>query len=429
MTSISRQALWLFARSPFEARRAQSLRLLADLAPRFRDGALLLHETRDERMVPLARLWLRALRAEYPTSIAGLSARFWIDLELLYSQVVAYNLHLIDGWRRFELALASDGLSAIPIKGPTLSARAYYDGSLRQIEDLDALVHAHQIEALPRTLARSGFRLLKGPPARRAPAYARSHQEWLFSDPQGRVFDIKPVPISHRISRPGDYDLVHARLADVALVGNRAVVRGPDTLAMTILACMHGADDGWPSVRHVADVAGLFNALSREDRSRLGEVALEWRQARAVTAGLALCERLGVIDSGLIPTSIPLRRFVGSWLDRVAERLAGSMCAHPPSPLASWQSAILSRDNLPDALRCIWRQLTVPSARDWEGLSPAAPDWVAPFVHSTRLLRSLHRFGSRSGGTPALGPPASAPENPSAVTSRPLERPHDDDVA
>ncbi len=389
MPTPLRQFFLLCARSPFDSRRQQTLNELATLAPHLPDRETLLESIRVERMIPLVRLWLRDLRRELPDAVAVWPVSFWHQLESLYRHAVAYNLHVIDGWTQTQAQLAAAGICAIPIKGPALSMLAYDDAALRQVEDMDAIIAAGQLPEAARILTIAGYRQVGGPsnPALHR-AYAASSQDWLFEDAHNRLLDIKPVPLSHRIARATDIDKIKQRLVPLAMdAEGRTVWQAPDRIAMTLLACMHGTEEGWPCLRNVADVAGLICRLTPDEWPELIQTARLWRQRTTLVFALALCEKLNLLPSEFARySSVPRSSGIRKLLNRTELRLLSEE-RMPVSPASAAWCVLLLRDSWPEKVRCLWIQITSASRRDWETRPPGYPHWLLPFRRLRRHLK------------------------------------------
>ncbi len=388
MPTPLRQFFLLCARSSFDSRREQTLSELATLTPRLSDSNALLEAIRVERMIPLVRLWLRTLRREHPDSVTAWPDSFWNQLDSLYRRAVAYNLHVIDGWTQAQADFATADICAIPIKGPALAMLAYDDAAMRQVEDMDAIISAEQLPEASRILTTVGYRQVGGPsnPDLHR-AYAESQQDWLFEDEHHRFMDIKPVPISHRIARAADIEKVQQRLSPLTMdKAGGTVWQAPDRIAMTLLACMHGTEEGWPTLRNVADVAGLACRLTPDEWPELVYTARLWRQRNTLSYALALCEKLDLLPSESAHyASLPLQSGSRKLLYRTARRLVGEKRI-PVSPASAAWCVLLLRDSWPEKVRCLWQQTTSASRRDWEKLQPGYPLWLLPFRRGWRHL-------------------------------------------
>lgn len=378
-----RQAAWLLARSPWDSVADDTRERLRRIMSAVVGEARFLQTIRDERLIPLARCWLRPMPEAAP---------LLPQLDRLYRRVVAYNLHLMAGWEAFTGVLARAGLTTvIPLKGLALAAWAYDDGALRQVEDLDAVIPAVDFATAVVALKRAGYVQRRGAPPGRDAVYIASLQDWLFEDPQGRLLDLKPAPIAHTLARPGDTRRLAARRTDVTVAPGR-VWRAPDRVAMLILACMHGAHDGWAAVRHVADVAGLAARLTPVEWRELRAEAARWRQRRTVACGLELCRRLDVFTGGE-SGGARFSRTERAWLDRAVARLSGDAAA-PLATRAVWDCEALWRDSLRDRWRCLWRQRMIPSASDWAATDQHHPLWRVTIKRLRRLWRVRRQAGA-----------------------------------
>lgn len=389
--STIRQILLLFVHSPFEKQRDGTLSSLGYHLISIGDGSLLLDAIRTHRLVPVARVWLRLLRQFHPNSVEALSELFWIELNNLYRRSVSYNLHMLDAWRNVYATLLNADVCVIPIKGMFLSALAYDDGFLRQVEDLDLIVSVDDLERCADALPRAGFRQVKGPSRIRRHQYSKTLQEWKFEDHHNRLLDIKPVPILHTIARAEDITHVRCRLTNLSVDASGESWPAPDRVAMLIIACMHGTAEGWSQLRHVGDVAALTVRLSPEEWMELDFVSTQWHQHRAVAFGISLAGKLDLIpDISWDQKYQTLSRTVRLFLDRKIEALTADVIEVVELREKCYCARLL-RDSIKDRVRCIWRQLMTPSMRDWSRVPDSWPGWSVSMMRPFYLLRRTLR--------------------------------------
>lgn len=79
-------------------------------------------------------------------------------LKQIMRETLARNLFLTNELCAIVEALDGHGIPSIPIRGPALAQQLYGDPFLRPAEDLDLLVHRHDLPAVAAILAQQGYR-------------------------------------------------------------------------------------------------------------------------------------------------------------------------------------------------------------------------------------------------------------------------------
>jgi hypothetical protein len=272
------------------------------------------------------------------TQLVGLAVEHGV-VPLLYRTLrnadrSAVPVHVLDdlrqrahghAWKNVRLArqlidvlrlLEADGIRAISFKGPTLAASAYGDLALREIADLDVLIHRRELERARCLLMRAGYAYQPSLPGRHLWA-----EQQLFYN-QAFVGDDSIVELHWNVAERYfgcrlDVEALRTRALHGTLLGRPVRQVAPEDLLQIL--CIHGTRHCWDRLLLICDVAYLV-------RSHPG---MKWEQ---VMTG---AESLGALRMTLLALELA-RKMCGTRLpDRVAdpiqadrrvEALARSVC-------------------------------------------------------------------------------------------------------
>jgi protein arginine N-methyltransferase 1 len=236
-------------------------------------------------------------------------------------------------------ALARSGVGTILLKGPSLAAWLYTDGTPRHYEDIDLLVEERSLAAAGRVLGRLGFR--RGQPGWR-------DLSWRWDRPRdGATVDLHRGLVG--VSRPPPvlWRELSERTASMRVGGADLKVLSRPALALHV--ALHAAQHG-----------GEALPKPREDLSRALERASKdcWRQA----AGLAkLIGATPALATGLRldPCGAALARELGLPSDRPLEV---ALHASPRPALVLAIQYLATAEGLRPRLRFLARKLAPPPA-------------------------------------------------------------------
>ena len=291
--------------------------------------------------------------------------------------------------RRF----GSDGITAIPYKGPVLAARLYGNIALRHTGDLDIFIRKEDVSSARELLLADGFHRQRhlSPAAEafqlRAMKSEAFHQEhhavvelhWAFAD------EYFPFPL--------DFDTLAQRLVSIPVSGDN--VPGFANEDLLLILCVHGWKHCWDRLEWVCGIAEL---------QRSGNHPLDWetvlRQAAALRCrrmllfGLRLASEL--LDAPLPP---PIHEMV-----RSEQGLSGAVAAvrrlmseggQGIGSLARrdvFRSRLL--DGSADRLRFLAFRLAIPDPSDWILLTVGSH--VVPVHALIQPLRRTAKVGVRA---------------------------------
>jgi hypothetical protein len=189
---------------------------------------------------------------------------------------VAFNLNLSSELRRLLALFNTEGIAALPIKGPILAEFLYSDPSLRPSSDLDILVHTRDVLNVLRILKSQGYET--EPYLARLPAetLVTLKSEVLLHHSRGNLLDL------HWEIAPRDYpfwfdsEVMWRSICPARLNGKDVSSVAPETLL--VFLSVHGTKHLWSRLIWLADIA------------RLARTNLNWEEAFALGKRIG-CER------------------------------------------------------------------------------------------------------------------------------------------
>lgn len=297
----------------------------------------------------------------------------------------------------------SEGIQAIPYKGPVLAAQAYGDVSLREFEDLDIVLRQRDMAKANEIMTAFGYRP-KYPWILSADAAASLVPgEYNYRDePRRMMVELHTERTLRHFPVPPDLDDLMSRLVSVSVGGHDLLTFSPeDTL---LLLCIHGSKDFWERLSWIADVAEFVQACPQLDWDQCLRRAQEWRASRMLHLGLALAIRFFDLQ---LPAGIRTRVRADSVAQSVATQVERRLVARQCPELSGAARFNFRRYMLEDVFagwRYSLRLATVPSEDDWSMMR--LPNLLAPLYVALRPLRLLCKYGVSDAGTPH-GPIAS----------------------
>lgn len=336
----------------------------------------------NHHVIPLVT---RALAAAGKNPAGGIPPEFLDCFRRDSKTIAAHNLRATAILRRLQEYLGSSGIQLIPIKGPALALWAYGSTSLRQFEDLDLVVEERDLLRAVERLEQAGYVLREIPPDANRDRYLATKQDWSLHKPGEHLhLDLKPVLISHALCGPRSAGFLATACRSMP-AGDGGTLQAPGPEAMMLAVCVDGANEMWPKLSAVADVAALFAARPGADWTGLLESAAEWGQGRSLLVGAGLAE-------SLLDCRLPAAFRSGLERDPAACHLADAAAKRIRSEV-SLQTGIVrqslfafqTRERFRDRCRFAVRLLFVPGAMDLKVFS--LPDAWYPLYSCLRPIR------------------------------------------
>lgn len=284
----------------------------------------------------------------------------------------------------------SEGLQAIPYKGPVLAAQAYGDFTLREFEDLDFILRQKDMPKANRLIASLGYHA-KYPWTLSLDATASLIPgEYCYRKERRRmIVDLHTErTLRHFPLRP-DIDALAERLVSVSVSGHSIETFGPED-GLPLL-CVHGSKDFWERISWIVDVAEFVQAHPRLDWDQVIRRAKSLRALRMLHLGIALA-----INFFNLPLPGEILRRVKE--DEIAGVLASEIelrIFHNGANSFGAAGRFWFRRRMLAGIFEGWRysaRLTVsPAEEDWEMIH--LPRALAPLYVALRPLRLLLKYG------------------------------------
>jgi hypothetical protein len=287
-------------------------------------------------------------------------------------------------------ALRSEGIQAIPYKGPILAAQAYGDVALREFDDLDIILRQRDMPKANDIMTALGFRpkfpwvLSPGAAAALVPGEYNYHDE-----DRSLLVELHTEFTLRHFPVPPDLDYLAQRLVPVALSGHDICTFAPED-GLPIL-CIHGSKDFWERISWIADIAEMVQSHPRLDWDQVFSCAESLHAQRMLHLGLALAADL--LDAPLPDAVLSCVRN-----DRIAAALASDIqhrFLRRESPRLGAAGRFLFRRRMITSVLAGWRYAmrlaVVPAKEDWAMMR--LPRALAPLYFALRPLRLLRKYG------------------------------------
>ncbi|MBI2567760.1 MAG: nucleotidyltransferase family protein [Candidatus Schekmanbacteria bacterium] len=366
--------------------------LRAQVERRPPDPAALVSVASAHGMLPL----LGAYLGDHPELSVSAAARATVARQRRCH--TARNLLLAAELVRLVAAFERAGISALCYKGPVLAMAVYGSLALRQIRDLDLLVHPHDVIAARQVLRAAGYATKVELPRRWDWLYRQTYHEQPFVSGANAVF----VDLHWRLTPP--HFSLPLRFEDVARRGTAvavgsagaAAVPAPSALDSALIHAVHGSYHLWSRLEWVA-VMGAYCAR---------RLPLDWAAAVSLARQIG-AERFLALGAWtahhLLETPVPPELY---WETRrwpaVSEHAVAAARRTLEQANLSALAAVLELQRLQLQLpsRC-WRRLRFMLLRplqltpeDW---LPSADSHVPTVLHApVRLLRLARKYAKRA---------------------------------
>jgi hypothetical protein len=288
--------------------------------------------------------------------------------------------------------LDSQGIPAVPYKGPALAVRLYGDLSLRGFGDLDIMVCERDALQARRLLIDRGYapqRVDTGD----LNHFLRENHEMLLYRTDGKVrLDLHWRYTSRVACLGGDPERFQQHLETIFIEGVEVQSLRPETYLLVL--SMHAAKHQWVQLKLICDIAEIM-AVPDLDWSFALREADDLGLKRALGTGLLLAQ-------GLLGAALPQKVGQKLTIDRTAKALAaqaGTRFFEEPGERWGLKGGITCqmeirerlRDRTKILLRYFWNKLK-PTERDrWYLPLPSALSVAYYFVRPVRLAMERMR--------------------------------------
>lgn len=310
-------------------------------------------------------------------------------LERLRRENVQRGLRLTAVLIELMELFGSSGLTALPYKGPTLSAQIYGDPALREAVDLDILLPERDARKAHPLLMQHGFSPIRPYGA------AIQNQLFCYRAEVGLVREEVLVELQWRLapryfSVDLDIPAIASRATTVSLGGRQTPVMSAEDnlLALSI----HAAKHLWSSLKWVVDIDLFLRRNPALDRLTLMERSRRSGTLRILLTTLALAQEL-------LATPLPTEVMKQIQADREVPAIVGTALAlvaagQEPTEVQHHRLMLRLRERLMDRLTYLARLSYQPTESEWDAIAlPAGLQWLYFGVRagrvSTKALGSL----------------------------------------
>lgn len=249
----------------------------------------------------------------------------------------------------------SQGIRTIHYKGVVTAQEFYGSVTLRNFNDLDFLIHPHDLRAVVKLLEQQGYTNSQSMTEEQVIHYVRGFKEFLFQ--RGEIC-LEPhwSLAGRRYPFDPDYEGFWKRSRDLQVRGTPVKVMSVEDSLLVL--CLVGAKGRWKRLQMVTDVAACINRLRDEDWPRVFRRAAATRTVRILHLGLTLAHQL---SGAALPAEAQQQLDAERLAERVIRQLTNGI--RPPRWLPNTPSIFSSlmfqqRESLRDRLTYLWQTST-----------------------------------------------------------------------
>ena len=292
----------------------------------------------------------------------------------------------------------TQGIRAIPYKGPVLSAAIYGDTSLRQFDDLDIIVPVNCVEQATSFLLSRRYKPVTEMSRETLQDVVRHDKDLsLIRENDGMNVELHWGITSETDPIQVSLDFLWQDLKTFSMCGRTVLIHAPEDLL--VILCIHGAKHRWERLGWLCDVAEIIRSCQTLDWDRTIEKATALRSRRILLHGFQLAT--DILGAQVPP---PVRRAIDGdrVMNRLSEQVKGWMASETPIPLGEKERYFMKlRERRADRFVIAAKQARACLAltsRDRETLRvPERFSWTLYFVRPFRLaweygLNPLKRF-------------------------------------
>lgn len=242
-------------------------------------------------------------------------------LEAARHEQLRHNFRLLTGLRRLLSEFEQKQIPVLPFKGPILAEFLYGNVGLRQMRDLDLLLHPQDVPRTHELLWAQGYQEYdRLTPTQRQQRFQNNYENALFHPQTGLQIDLHWGIVPRYYACQLQPEELFQRAQTILFHGQPCLRLCPED--QLLLLCLNGLKDGWFELQRLCDVAA-----HRQQYPELNWLALLQRARakdgdRAIILGLMLTHT--VLGSPLPAHLAPLittDRRLRFWHDRLHQRL------------------------------------------------------------------------------------------------------------
>ncbi|MCZ3367524.1 MULTISPECIES: nucleotidyltransferase family protein [Methanobacterium] len=364
-----------------------------DVNPEIRDKVLFLIQKKLDwdylldlasrhRLLPLLYHNLNLICPELvPEDILG-------ELKDYFNVNVCKNLMMTGELIKVLDLLESEGITAIPYKGPVLASMAYGNIGLRQFNDIDLFIDKSDIQNIIKLLTSNGYKLLFGAKNLDDLTYIKTQRECLFVSNNGILIEFHWNSQGPHISIKNSQNLLYdpKELVEINMNNQNILSFSPENLLLIL--CLHNAKHHWDYLSWICDISELIQTSD-----------INWPQV------IEKADKLG-IKRILFINLILVRNILGL---NISEEISYHIVSDSKAKKLSFQIEgrifnqksvnifekslfdLRKRENVLYAVNDCIKSLTSPSYADFKDMF--LPKFLFPLYYLIRPILLLKRYG------------------------------------
>jgi len=336
--------------------------------------------TEKHQLLPAVRRALEPLGFDLPAEVG---ARLTSD----YANHARRTLLLSRELLRALDALGSEGVDAIPFKGPVLAISAYGDVAARTFSDVDILIRPRDFERATAALIEGGYRTEMELRPALVNRWVQSSYELAFAREEMRhVVELQWGLAPAFYDFGCDVEELFARAQTTTIFGESVPTISAEDQLLVVAA--HGGKHLWWQLRWLCDLKHAANVAGIDWSAVLGR-ARRWRVERMVRVGLHLAQTLLAAE---FPAAVVRWVRQDTSVEQIGRGLASTIFAAreiPPDSFAYFRWMGRLRESGFGRARFFWKLAMTPSVGEWELVRLPRP--LFPLYRVVRVLRLLRR--------------------------------------
>jgi len=308
-----------------------------------------------------------------------------------FRKIAISNLLLTSKMVKLLDLFQSNGIAAIPYKGPILGLQAYGDVCLRQFFDLDFLIHKHNFIKAKELLTSQGYEPECHLSSAEESIYVNNECEYNFCSLNRKVFvELHWDIVQKYFSCNLDVEEFWRHLEPVSLLGREMMTLQPEHLLL-ILCIHHGGKHHWKTLGWVSDVAHLIHTNKDIEWEWVVEMASRSGISRMLFLGLCLVRDLLSTD---LPDFVTKRLKDETIVKSLAERVYAKIFDQVENSTPEFERFSLylkQRERLRDKTRYCLRRFFTSTEKDWSLLR--LPPALSSLYKLIRPIRLTGKYG------------------------------------
>jgi hypothetical protein len=295
--------------------------------------------------------------------------------------------------------LSSQGIAALPYKGPVLAELLYANVTRRQYSDLDLLIHSSDLPRIKSALAELGYETGIELTQREERDYLKSGYEYTFDSAVAQnLVEVqwRILPRFYAI----DFDVDGFFQRSVPCTVSGMTLRTLCTEDLMLVLCVHAAKHAWQQLSWLCDIAELARS-HQIDWNAVQEQAKHLGIERIVAVSFFLAHKL--LEAPL-PDVVPAQEQKGApsklrlggdfaSIESVADEIIPTLAEgadYKPESIPYFRLMLRIRERWQDRLKFLWRLIFTPSVGEWSAIRLPAP--LFPLYRVVRVVRLMSRL-------------------------------------